>query len=98
MLHTFGVKVHVFPDRVEVRGSIPTQVPELSEPEPEPAETPLLLPVRLPHLGEGEKCMEGLRTSKASRSGNPALLIPVRITRSFLGSLRGKPLFEAPSS
>jgi len=39
MLQLFGVKVHVFPDRVEVRGSIPTQVLGLVNAKPEPTET-----------------------------------------------------------
>ena len=59
MLHTFGVKVHVFPDRVEVRGAIPTQLPELSESEPEPAETPALIISPASPSGEGGEVYGG---------------------------------------
>jgi hypothetical protein len=36
ILQLFGIKVHVFPDKVEVRGAIPTQVLDLSEPQLKP--------------------------------------------------------------
>ena len=36
ILQLFGIKVHVFPDKVEVRGGIPTQVLDLTKPQLEP--------------------------------------------------------------
>jgi len=52
IIQLFGIKVHVFSERVGVRGGIPTQVLDLSEPQQEPVE--LLTSMASPE-GKGNK-------------------------------------------
>lgn len=51
-LRFFGVKVHVFPARVEVRGAVQTRVLELADAGAGSLRPLVLLSVRLPH-GKG---------------------------------------------
>ncbi|MFC1872031.1 hypothetical protein ACFLYF_06525 [Chloroflexota bacterium] len=58
ILQLFGIKVLVYPDRVEIKGTIPSQVLYQGE-QPEP-ETGLV--INSPSLGEGERIfIKGLR-------------------------------------
>jgi len=56
ILQLFGIKVLVYPDRVEIKGTIPPQVLRQGE-EPDP-ETGLVLPSPSPSQGEGEYVFE----------------------------------------
>jgi len=73
MLRLFGVKVHVLPDRVEVRGSIPTQVLELANNGPKATATTGPIIRSASPSGEGE---EAFRGGASQKRRSPSMTLP----------------------